>query len=46
MKHCPSYDEIDFGLGFRAALKWQLEELEREESFETFVARIKSEELR
>lgn len=38
-------DEIDFGLGWRAALDWELEELEREESYETFHARIK-EELR
>jgi len=36
-------DEIDFGLGFRAALRGILEELEVEESFEEFEARIKEE---
>ena len=36
-------NEIDFGLGFQAAIKWILMELELEESFEIFHARIKRE---
>ena len=36
-------DEIDFGLGWRAAASYFLQELEIEESYETFHARIKEE---
>ena len=36
-------DEIDFGLGWRAAARYFLAELEIEESFEVFHARIKEE---
>lgn len=36
-------DEIDFGLGFRAAVRYFLSELEIAEPFENFEARIKEE---
>ena len=42
MPHRPP-DEIDFGLGWRAAARYFLAELEIEESFEVFHARIKEE---
>ena len=36
-------DEIDFGLGFRAACSFMLEELEKEEPFEEYKTRINEE---
>ena len=42
MPHRPP-DEIDFGLGFGASLIWVLEELEKEESFAAFQARLREE---